>query len=148
MAKSLYNVAVEYLNSKYAKGTTNDKYTPTDLNIKNLLREYNATGGAKVVREDLKNAMDYVWLWKAARTYESIESFINNISYREFLKKFENRIVDKDDDYSIMKYRNVIFKVYNIGGRAVLYGAFECFDCLGNSFGEVRYLDIPESDAI
>lgn len=147
--KSLYNEAVKYLHSKYPKDAPLDKYTPTDSYIKMLLREYNATGGAKLVRENLKTAMDYVWLWKAARAYESIEAPISTMSYNEFLNKFENRIFyEYDDTLAKMKYRGVIFTIHNVGGQAVLYGAFECFDCLDNSFGEVRYLDIPESDAV
>lgn len=146
--KSLYNEAVKYLNSKYPKGAPLDKYTPTDYNIKMLLRDYNATGGAKLVREYLKTAMDYVWLWKAARAYESIEAPISTMSYNEFLNKYEKRIVEYNDSVAKMNYRGVNFTIHNVGGQAVLYGAFECFDCLDNSFGEVRYLDIPESDAV
>ena len=141
---SVYNVAVKYLQDKYAPNVPVSEYTPTDANIKLLLGYYYLGAEAK---KDLKTAMDYVWLWKASRTYETFNNAITNVlkDYNTVLTKFKDRIVEINNEYVKIKYRDVIFKVYNIDNKAVLYGAFECFDCLGNSFGDVRYLDIPEA---
>ena len=141
--RGVYNIAIKYLNNKYPKGTSESEYTGTDLNIKNLLREYSSTPHTTIA-EELKTAMDYVWLWKAATAYDNIKTTINNMLYKHFVKLYEDDIIEWNDSYALLKHKNVIFKVINFNQCCCMVGEFECFDCLGNSFGVIKYMDIPE----
>lgn len=141
--RGVYNIAINYLHNKYSNDTPDNRYTDTDLNIKNLLREYSQTPH-RVIEEDLKTALDYVWLWKAATAYDNIKTTINNMLYKTFVEKYEDNIVEWNDSYVLFNHKNVIFKVINFNGCCCMVGEFECFDCLGNSFGVVKYMDIPE----
>lgn len=144
---SVYNKAVEYLKKKYVDNAPLANYTPTDLNIKRLVREYIETGGAKPVKEELKTAMDYVYLWKALCTFNSIKHTLQYAlkDYSIALNKLENRIIERGNDCVKINYRDVIFTIVNYKGESVLKGEFECFDCLGNSFGIINHNDIPDT---
>ena len=96
---SVYNVAVKYLNNKYAPNVPVSEYTPTDARIKLLLGYYYLGGEAK---KDLKTAMDYVWLWKASRTYDVFSNTITNVlkDYNTVLTKFKDKIVEINNEYN------------------------------------------------
>ena len=139
--ESVYNIAVKYLSSKYTNNDPISKYTPTDLKIKTLIKDYYIS--SIVINKELKTALDYVWLWAALGAFNTLKSCIPTMSYEKFLENFENRIVEKNNNYTKINYRGVIFKIVNDKGQTHLEENFECFDCLGNSFGVVNYLDIP-----